>query len=54
VNGDGGKAPLRQRLKEWGEVADVWTKIVFRLGLLGVGIGSGDGLVHILQKATGG
>ena len=47
-------APRRQRVKEWGEALDVWTKSAARLGFVGVGIFSGDALIEVLGKVLGG
>lgn len=48
------KAPLRQRVKEWGEAADVWSRVAVRFGLAGFGLTGGTAAVEILQKAIGG
>ena len=44
------KESLRKKLKEWGEVADVWTKVGVRLGFFGVAMFSGGAIVNVLQK----
>lgn len=47
------KTPLRIRVKEWGEAADVWTKVMARLGFVGIGLFSGSAALSILEKAFG-
>jgi len=33
--------PLRTSVREWGEAADVWSKVLLRLSLIGFGIAGG-------------
>ena len=49
----GDKAPLRQRIKEWGEAVDVWTKVTGRIGLVGFGIFNGGAVIELLEKLIG-
>jgi hypothetical protein len=43
--------PLRQRIKEWGEAAEVWTKVGLRVGGFLFLAASGHSVFDILQKA---
>ena len=47
-------APIRQRAKEWGEAADVWSKVAVRMGFLGIGVFSGSGVLGLLEKLVSG
>ena len=35
------EVPLRTSVREWGEAADVWSKVLLRLSIIGFGIAGG-------------
>lgn len=47
-------APLRIRIKEWGEATNVWVKNLAIAGAAGFGIVDGDSVVRILRHVIGG